>query len=164
MRILDFLIALITPRVILGTFFLGLVLSGMTALALWIARPGPAASAPPTAVLQVIPIPSPTPILPTPTLAEATATLAVPPSPPPGVIGVGAYVQVSDTGGDGLRMRREPGLEGEVLFLGLEAEVFQVVDGPQPADGYTWWLLTAPYDESVRGWAVANYLRVVQNP
>jgi len=164
MRILDFLIALITPRVILGTFFLGLVLSGMTALALWIARPGPTASAPPTAVLQVIPIPSPTPILPTPTLAEATATLAVPPSPPPGVIGVGAYVQVSGTGGDGLRMRGEPGLDGEVLFLGLEAEVFQVVDGPQPVDGYTWWLLAAPYDESVRGWAVANYLAVVQNP
>jgi hypothetical protein len=51
-----------------------------------------------------------------------------------------------------------------VRFLGLEAEVFQVSDGPRQVDGYTWWFLVAPYDASVQGWAVANYLAVVQNP
>jgi len=61
-------------------------------------------------------------------------------------------------------LRSEPGLKGTVRFLGLEAEVFQVYDGPQQADGYTWWFLVAPYDANVQGWAVANYLNVVQNP
>lgn len=164
MRLSDFLRALITPRVMLGAIFLAVLLFGMTLLTLWIARPSPAAPAPPTAVLQIIPLPSSTPVVPTPTPAEVTPTLEVPPSPPPGVIGVGAYVQISGTGGDGLRMRRNPSLEGDILFLGLEAEVFQVVDGPQNADGYIWWFLAAPYDESVRGWAVANFLSVVRNP
>jgi len=63
-----------------------------------------------------------------------------------------------------LRMRSRPGLEGEIRFLGYEAEVFHVTDGPQSADGYTWWYLVAPYDESIQGWAVANFLAVVQNP
>jgi hypothetical protein len=49
-------------------------------------------------------------------------------------------------------------------MLGAEAEVFQVSDGPREIDGYTWWYLVGPYDESRRGWAVANYLSVVQNP
>jgi hypothetical protein len=80
------------------------------------------------------------------------------------VIGVGAYVQINGTGGDGLRLRSDPSLEGEVRFLALEAEVFQVQDGPQECSGYIWWFLVAPYDEKVRGWAVSNFLTVVQNP
>jgi len=164
MRLWDLIRLFVTPKSILGAIVLAMLLFGMTALTVWIARPGPTTLAPATAVLQVIPLPSPTPILPTPTPMELTPTLDVPPPPPPGVIGVGAYVQISGTGGDGLRMRREPGLNGEVLFLGLEAEVFLVIEGPQPVDGYTWWLLSAPYDENVRGWAVANFLSVVQNP
>lgn len=75
-------------------------------------------------------------------------------------------MQISGTGGDGLRLRTGAGLDNEVGFLGLEAEVFQIIDGPQEADGYTWWLLEAPYDEGQqrRGWAVANYLASIQNP
>ena len=73
-------------------------------------------------------------------------------------------MQISGTGGDGLRLRTEPGLESEVRMLGLEAEVFQVKDGPREVDGYNWWYLVAPVDTTRRGWAVANYLAVVQNP
>ncbi|UCH60562.1 MAG: hypothetical protein JSV61_03540 [Anaerolineales bacterium] len=164
MRLFEYLRALITLRVIVGVVMLATLLFGMTLLALWVVRSGPAEPMQSTAVLQVIPLPSSTPVLPTPTLAESTPSQEVPPSPPPGVIGVGAFVQISGTGGDGLRMRNRPGLEGEVLFLGLESEVFRVVDGPQSADGYTWWFLEAPFDESVRGWAVANFLVLVQNP
>ncbi len=164
MRLFDTLRTLITPWVILGAITLAVLLFGTILMTLWIIRPAPVAPAQATAVLQVIPLPSATPVLPTPILPENTPTLDVPPSPPPGVIGVGAFVQISGTGGDGLRMRDQPGLEGEVLFLGLEAEVFRVVEGPQSADGYTWWFLAAPYDESIRGWAVANFLTVVQNP
>jgi hypothetical protein len=77
---------------------------------------------------------------------------------------LGAFVQVTGTGGDGLRMRSKPGLDGEILFLGLEDEVFRVDGGPQEADGFIWWLLVAPYDETIQGWAVSNYLEIVQNP
>lgn len=79
-------------------------------------------------------------------------------------IAVGMIVQVSGTGGDGLRFRDAPGLDEKVKFLGLEAEVFQVVDGPQDVSGFTWWYLAALYDESIQGWAVGNYLKVIQNP
>ncbi|MEW6180050.1 MAG: SH3 domain-containing protein [Chloroflexota bacterium] len=76
-------------------------------------------------------------------------------------IGIGVYVQISGTGGDGLRLRREPGINSEVLFLGYESEVFKVVEGPREADGFTWWYLTAPYDEKRSGWAASSFLRVI---
>jgi hypothetical protein len=77
---------------------------------------------------------------------------------------VDGYVQITGTGGDGLRLRTEAGLGSEVRFLGLEDEVFLIQDGPQNADGYVWWYLVAPFDETRRGWAVSNFLQVVQNP
>ncbi len=91
-------------------------------------------------------------------VSVATATL------PAGTIGVGSYVQISGVGNDGLRLRKDPGLQSTPLFLGWEAEVFQVKDGPSEADGYTWWLLEAPYDANRSGWAASNYLEWVQNP
>ena len=45
-----------------------------------------------------------------------------------------------------------------------DAEVFMVRDGPQTADGYTWWYLVAPYDETRAGWAAADFLVVVPSP
>jgi hypothetical protein len=129
-------------------------------------RPEQAPSSPATAVLYVIPYLSPTapPATPTisPTLVDSEGS--IPPPPPPGEFAIGASVQVSGTGGDGLRLRSQPGLQGEVKFLGLEGEIFTVDDGPSLMDGYTWWFIIAPYDETVRGWAVSNYLKAVQNP
>ena len=118
-----------------------------------------------TAVLSVIPAPTVTQtrFVTTP-LDSTTATLKVPPSPPPGVMAIGAYVQVTGTGVDGLRLRDEPGLDGQIQLLGSEAEVFLVLEGPREVDNYTWWYLVGPYDESRKGWAVANYLSLVQNP
>ncbi len=126
-------------------------------------RPGSQPVGMVTAVFTVIPAPSATPHLPTPTL-EPTARPDAPPGPDAGVLGIGNYVQISGTGGDGLRIRQGPGLNYEQLFLGLEAEVFEIVDGPLTADGYTWWHLSAPYDASIHGWAVSNYLVVVDSP
>lgn len=150
---------------ILGAVLFALVMLGATAALLTLTRPAGAPAAAPTAVLNVIRAPTPTPVPPTSTPdAGQTPTAPVPPSPPPGEIGAGAFVQISGTGGDGLRLRAEPGLEGEVRFLALEAEVFQVQDGPRDVSGYTWWFLVAPYDDDVMGWAVSNYLQVVQQP
>ncbi len=99
-----------------------------------------------------------------PPQTEQAETSQIPPSPPPGTIAVGAHVQVTGTGGDGLRLRIEPSLDGQILMLGSEAEVFRVHEGPREADGYTWWYLVGPFDESRYGWAVANFLVVVQGP
>jgi len=77
---------------------------------------------------------------------------------------IDGYVQITGTGGDGLRIRSAPGLNSETVFRGEEAEVFLVKDGPQTADGYTWWYLAASYDENRIGWAVADFLAVVPEP
>ncbi len=146
-------------------------LAGLGALALWgggllwvwtLRQKAPPAPAP--AGVTVIPLPSATPTaLPLPT-ATPSPEPNLPPSPPPGVIAAGAFVQISGTAGEGLRLRSEPGLGGAVNYLGMEAEVFQVQDGPVEADGYTWWYLVAPYDATKQGWAASNYLQVVQSP
>jgi hypothetical protein len=151
---------------ILGAAAIALcLLCGVVSL-VWLARPDQAPQAPATAVFYVIPYNTPTPVPPTatPVPTGAPGDGELPPSPLPNTLSVGAYVQIAGTGGDGLRIRSQAGLEGEVKFLGLESEVFQVADGPELVDGYTWWLLVAPYDPNVRGWAVSNYLKVVQNP
>ena len=116
-----------------------------------------------TAALTVIPslsgtlTPAAPEIIPTDNPAE-TPTLE------PGVIGVSAFVQVSGTGGDGLRLRKDPGLGYEMQFLGLDGELFQVADGPVDADGYTWWFVVGSYDEARQGWAVADFLEIVPSP
>ena len=151
--------------VIGGALILALLLFTVTLVLLWSLRGEPDIATPATAVLNVIYQPSSTPTVTTPTPAsDATATQPAPPSPPPGIITLGAFVQISGTGGDGLRLRNEANLQSNVLLLGLESEVFQVQDGPRSGDGYTWWYLVAPYDDTVGGWAVANFLEVVQNP
>ena len=157
--------SLIGPGVIIGAVLFGLALFGLTIGVFWIFRPEPVPAAVSTAVLNVIRAPTATipPPTPAPTI-PVTPTLAVPPSPPEGTLGVGAFVQISGTGGDGLRIRSEASLQGTVQGLGVEAEVFQITDGPREADGYTWWYLTAPYEESRTGWAVANFLQPIQNP
>ena len=76
-------------------------------------------------------------------------------------MGIGAYVQIYGTGGDGLRLRAGPGTDNPPLFLGKESEVFQIKNGPKESGGFTWWYVVAPYDESRKGWAVQNYLSVV---
>jgi hypothetical protein len=112
------------------------------------------------ATLTVIPAPTSTitPI-PTPTL-DPNAT----PTPVPGQVMIGSYVQVNQTGGQGLRIRQKPGLQGEFLFLALDSEMFIVQDGPVELDGYTWWNLTAPYDENRTGWAAASFLEYIPPP
>ncbi len=152
-----------SPWVVGGAIALALALLCAALFALWVSRTGRSSAAPATAVLNVIPLPSLTPIPPTPSPTPTQAAGEALP-PPADDITLGALVQVSGTGGDGLRLRAQPGLNGQVLFLGLESEVFEVRDGPRQADGYTWWLLVAPYDPTVSGWAVSNYLKVIQKP
>jgi hypothetical protein len=157
------LASLINLRVIGAAFVVASCMLATLLGLLWATRSSGAARRQSTAVMNLIPAgTTPAPGQASPGAASLTQT--VPPSPLPGVIAVGAYVQITGTSGAGLRFREQPSLGSEVLLLGAEAEVFQVKDGPQEADGYVWWNLVGPYDPSRHGWAVANYLEVVQNP
>lgn len=120
---------------------------------------------PATAIFHTIEVPTQTPIAPVPTptlIPTPSSSQAVP--PPSGDIAIGNYVQVSGTGGDGLRLHKEAGVSSAVNYIAIEAEVFLVKDGPVNADGYIWWLLQDPYTENAAGWGVGNYLLIVQNP
>jgi len=77
---------------------------------------------------------------------------------------LGEFVQITGTSGEGLRLRSEPGRSFSVNFIGLDAEVFEVIDGPVEADGFIWWYLEAPYDKTRNGWSVDEYLQKVTVP
>jgi len=106
-------------------------------------------------------------------IAAPTSTSGAPPTPTidpfasptsPAGIAIGNYVQITGTQGEGLRIRSEPGLNGNPEFLGFDSEVFIVQDGPREVDGYAWWYLVAPYDETRVGWAAADFLTYVPEP
>jgi len=107
-------------------------------------------------------------VIPAPTITPNVTATATPdpcaPSPTPTGIAVGTYAQITGTNGEGLRIRSEPGLTGESVFLGFDTEVFLVQDGPREADGYVWWYLVAPYDEARAGWAASDFLTYIPAP
>lgn len=150
-------------RVLFGALGIAGCLILITILSIGWTKPDPAREfgfAP--ADLTVIPAPSATPNV-TPTftpdpLIVGTPTLA------PDVIGVGGYVQIIGTDGEGLRLRTDPSLNGTPAFLGYDEEVFEVREGPQEADGYIWWYLVAPYDETRAGWAASDFLGAIPSP
>jgi hypothetical protein len=120
-----------------------------------------------TPVLNIIPASSITPTtLASPTLpVEVIETPSATPAPAAaGEITQGQLVEIFGTGGDGLRLRVQPGLSAAIAFLGVESEVFDVAGGPQEADGYQWWFLRNPYNTEKTGWAVSIYLRPISTP
>jgi hypothetical protein len=122
--------------------------------------PGPdLQAAEPPAALTVIVAPTLTPI---PTHPVETLTPTAPASI--GGVSIGSYVQITGTEGQGLRLRSGAGTSNPPRFLGMDAEVFRVKDGPKMADDFTWWFLEAPYDPGRSGWAASNYLKVVEPP
>jgi len=76
---------------------------------------------------------------------------------------IDSFVQITGTGGNGLRLRANPGTESLVNFVAAESEVFRVIGGPVAAGSYNWWQLVAPYDDSRQGWAAGDYLASI-NP
>ena len=154
---------LMSLGVILGALVVGFGLFLTLALVVNFSRPARVPVGVVTAALTVVPLPSATP---TPTsLPEVTqpgdGDL---PEPPPGELAIGAFVKVSGTEGAGLRLRTEPGLDFEPVYLGMEDEIFKIEAGPEQANDYTWWYLVAPFDPDRNGWAVSNYLEAVQEP
>ena len=105
--------------------------------------------------------------------AETPASLALTGPPVPTVIvtstpiplAVGLQALVYNVGNDELNVRNIPSINNsEVLFRAAAGTVFNVIGGPQEADGFSWWQLHDPQFEVI-GWAVANYLQTVsKNP
>ncbi len=152
--------ALWNPVTLLTSIILiaGLVLAAMAVIFLG-RNQTPAANA--TPIVTIIPAPTltPSPVPPTMVPSPTPTTIFFLPE---GVIGVGAYVQVSGTDGAGLRMRSEPGLASQVNFTAMDSEVFLVIDGPVEVDGYTWWHLEAPYDQTRNGWSAGDFLTTIE--
>lgn len=116
----------------------------------------------PRAALTVLPAVVNTPDL--GLLISATPTGTTEPnSDNTGQIQVGVFAQITGTGINGLRIRTSPGTSSNVIFVANEFEIFKVIGGPIDQDGYTWWQLAAPYDQSRQGWAAANYLAYISN-
>ena len=146
--------------VILGALLLTGCLLFITAISIGITsarQPSDVGFAP--ADVTIIPAPTSTSgAPPTPTIDPFA------PTPAPTGIALGNYVQITGTNGEGLRIRSEPGLNGNPEFLGFDSEVFIIQDGPRSVDGYVWWYLVAPYDQSRAGWAAADFLTYIPPP
>ncbi|MDO9085904.1 MAG: hypothetical protein Q7U53_06830 [Anaerolineaceae bacterium] len=115
------------------------------------------------ALITVIPAASSTPVIgltivPTPTAESTVITSSN------FKFKLGDFVQIAGTSGDGLRLRSGPGRSNSVNLIGLDAEVFEVIDGPVAADDFVWWYLEAPYDKNRNGWSVDEYLQIVTVP
>lgn len=158
---------LLNGRVVLGAIIVaGLLFTVTVALLGWM-RLGPSARSGQRlgfVPAQLTVIPAPTSTLNLSATAPLDSLLTGTPTLQPDEIGVGGYVQIAGTEGEGLRLRASPGLSGAPVFLGYDEEVFEVRDGPKDADGYTWWYLVAPYDETRAGWAAADFLSPIPSP
>lgn len=103
-------------------------------------------------------IPTVTPALPT-VAPLPTATPTPKPTPTPSVpteISVGGYVKVVGAEADALSYRSGPGLNYARLTLVKDGTILEVLEGPEEADGYTWWRLEDE-DEFI-GWAADEWL------
>jgi hypothetical protein len=154
------LVEMISPWVLVGALVIACLLTGLSLAIFGLGRSKQPPQVQSTAIINVIPAPTLTPA----PVESVVATPGEGTSVPAGPIGKGSYVKVTGTGGTGLRLRDQPGLNGKVLLLGTEAEVFKIEDGPVQADNYSWWYLVSPFDPDRNGWGVGDYLVVVEAP
>jgi hypothetical protein len=151
-----------TFRVIIIALIVWVGLCLLIAGSLFLLFPAKVINVVPTAVITVVYAP-PTQA---PTSNPAAVTTANPTGSTPvsGSIHAGDFVQITGTGGEGLRIRSAPGIENNQLFIANETELFEVKDGPVTAGDYTWWYLVSPKDSSRYGWAAGNFLVLSPKP
>lgn len=113
--------------------------------------------------VTILPAPTETPVTIVPT-SIFTPTPTPELGPLPGVMGIGAYAKVSNTGGAGLRIRQSATTDSLTQFIALDEEVFQIIGGPVDKNGFTWWQLEANYDKNRTGWAAEEYLTIITLP
>ena len=136
----------------------------IVAFAVWwlLLRPGPRESVapPPTATRPAAVLVTQTA---TPSVAAVpSATWTPAPVVTPTVaatITIGGKVQVVGTGIDQLRVRTGPGVSYVTMMIVPDGTVFEVLDGPQEAEGYNWWRLKA--EDGTVVWAADEWLEPV---
>jgi hypothetical protein len=156
---------LINPWVVIGILFVSGLCTAVLLISLLRSRTMESNNPPPTAILQVLQATN----VYTPLANDVAEVVIIPKLNLPNAnktdgITTGSIVKVVGTGGDGLRLRSTPGLDSKIDFLAIEGETYQVEDGPQLVSGYTWYYLVATIDEKVKGWAVADFIVLYQNP
>lgn len=155
-------IALLVAIATFIVVWFGIVLPGIRASQGSIETPTPTPTThptqPPPTGLPVVPPTSPPPTSSAPPTAVPSPISTVVP-PPPGDITVGIRVRVTGTGVDKLRLRSGPGLNYVTVILVDDGHEFQVLEGPQSANGYEWWRLED--SEGTVGWAASNWLAPV---
>lgn len=82
-------------------------------------------------------------------------------SPTPASIRIGSVVFVDGVDLNTLNVRNIASLtDSSILFRAEEGSIFNIIDGPQQSDGFTWWQIQDPSDVNRIGWAVSNFLTV----
>ncbi len=147
--------------VLLTVFFSIAIIFGIFALLMLISAPSQLDE--PAAIVKVIEAPTSTPFL-LPTFEPTSLPGSQPGNGQNNGIYIGGYAQITGTSGDGLSIRSAPGRSNSIQFIGLDSELFKVVDGPVDNEGFIWWKVEAPYDSSRTGWCVQDYLSVVISP
>ncbi len=93
---------------------------------------------------------------------RGTVESVITPAPEALALRVGVQVEVFDVGAIGLNVREGPGTSYPVQLIASEGSVYELVDGPEESDEYTWWRIESVDDPDIEGWAIAEYLRVVR--
>jgi hypothetical protein len=111
--------------------------------------------------LRPLPTPTPTATLvptatPLPTLAPTDTPVPTATATPVPVVMPGGQVVVKGTEGQQLRLRAGPALAQETLRIVEEGTVLKVLEGPEAADGYSWWKVQT--DDGLVGWVAGNWL------
>jgi hypothetical protein len=150
-----------TVRIVIIALMVWLGLCLLIGLGVYLISPDKVINVVPTAVVVVVYAPTQTPAQ---TAAVISPSIPNGSTPSVSTIHIGDFVQISGTGGEGLRIRSAPGVENKALFIGGEAETFEVKDGPVSAGDYTWWYLVSSKDSSRFGWAAGNFLVVTTKP
>jgi len=73
------------------------------------------------------------------------------------VLSIGAAVEVTGTGGDGLNVRSSPGTSGAIAGVEKEGASGIVLEGPTSASGLTWWRVQ--WKDGLMGWSADTYLK-----
>ena len=153
-------------QVLLAAVLIAIILLSASLIYILVTRPATpfSGTTPASAAMTIIPASTSTPLYQAPTPTTFSPILVSSPTPAPGQFAIGVYVQITGTNGEGLRLRAEPGLSTQQLTLGYDSEVFYISNGPREVDGHIWWYLAALYDPTRSGWAVQDYLTVIQSP
>ncbi|HYP20777.1 MAG TPA: hypothetical protein VEY08_11945 [Chloroflexia bacterium] len=92
--------------------------------------------------------------------AASVVTTPEPPTPAPTNTPVPEYVQVANTGGQGVRLRKEPRQNAEFEVVAREGTVFQIIgpDTPDPNDPTQAWRNVVLPNDGRSGYVLKRYL------